>query len=201
MRLKSLAIFLLVPHLAFAETWDFNVLLDNKPIGQHRFTRDESEGTLTSEANFKVKLLFITAYKYQHTAREKWQGDCLTSLQARTEEKGETTLIKGQLASDGFKLESPLSVLPACVMTFAYWNPKMLTQSKLLNPQTGEWLDVTIHKKGTESLQVRGETVSAERYFLDAKKLKIDLWYSSSNQWLALKSTTPEGNVLSYQLK
>ncbi|MFM9914127.1 MAG: DUF6134 family protein [Methylophilaceae bacterium] len=201
--MKFLALIMLLPNLAFAQTWDFNVLMDDKPLGQHRFELSESglERTLTSEASFKIQLLFITAYKYQHSAREKWQGDCLVYLDAKTEEKGVTTLVKGQSRTGGFELESPARTLPGCVMTFAYWNSNMLTQSKLLNPQTGEWVDVNISKIGTETLQVRGQNVPTERYSLKSKMLKIDLWYSKEGKWLALKSTTPEGHVITYELK
>jgi len=40
--------------------------------------------------------------------------------------------------------------LPACVMTFAYWNPDLLGQSRLLNVQTGEYMDVQVRVLGEE---------------------------------------------------
>ena len=39
-------------------------------------------------------------------------------------------------------------------MTFAYWNHDFLHQSRLLNPQTGEYMDVQIEKVGDETLAV-----------------------------------------------
>ncbi len=77
----------------------------------------------------------------------------------------------------------------------------MLEQKKLLNPQTGEWLDVNISSMGKETITVRGQAVSGQRYRLTATKMKIDLWYSAeSKEWLALESTTPEGYLISYKL-
>jgi hypothetical protein len=35
-------------------------------------------------------------------------------------------------------------------MTFAYWNPDLLGQSRLLNVQTGEYLDVQVRALGEE---------------------------------------------------
>lgn len=194
---------------AYAKEWSFKVYLDDREIGRHVFTLHQQGETreLKSQADFKVKVLFIDAYNYSHTANEKWQSDCLVSLAARTEENKEVTVVKGKLENGGFVVTSPkgTQTLPACVMTFAYWNPQMLTQSKLLNPQTGEWLDVKIRSLGNETIDVRGQQVAAEHFKLDAPKLKIELWYSAGNgsdrEWLALQSTTPEGYVIRYKLR
>lgn len=188
-----------------ASEWPFTAYLDGKEIGQHRFAITESgdEITLTSEADFQIKILFINAYQYQHRASEVWRNDCLQKLEARTEENRQVSLVVGKQQSGSFKVEGPKGqlALPNCSMTFAYWNPKMLQQDKLLNPQTGEWLDVNIRRISRETIEVRGQPVTAERYRLTASTMKIDLWYSEKQEWLALESTTPEGYLISYKLR
>jgi hypothetical protein len=190
---------------AHAETWDFDVYLDDRKIGRHTFTLQQHDDRreLRSRADFTVKVLFIDAYAYKHTASEKWRGDCLQALDANTRENSEVTVVKGRLENDGFIVDSPKGQqsLPACVMTFAYWNPHMLAQRKLLNPQTGEWLDATITAMGKETITVRGQKAAADHFRLIAPKLRIDLWYSPSREWLALQSTTPEGYLISYRLR
>jgi hypothetical protein len=52
-----------------------------------------------------------------------------------------------------------------------------------------------------EEIDVRGKKVQAERYRLEATKMKIDLWYGKAQEWLALQSTTPEGYLINYKLK
>ncbi|ADQ84542.1 DUF6134 family protein [Methylovorus sp. MP688] len=197
-----------VCHSAHAQEWQFNVFLDEKPIGQHRFALEENgaQRTLTSEASFDVKFLFVNAYRYRHTAKEQWNGNCLNAIEARTEENRETTIVKGALDKStdkaAFVLQSPKpKTLGDCVMTFAYWNPAMLKQTRLLNPQTGEYLDTRITALGKESITVKGQPTDAEHYRLEAPKLKIDLWYSSDQQWLALRSTTPEGYIINYRVR
>lgn len=190
---------------ASAKEWAFNVYFGDTEIGQHTFVLTEHEGgerELVSNANFDIKILFAHVYSYLHTADEKWQGDCLTGLTAHTNDNGTTTAIKGKLGDDGFALEvgKTKKMLPACPMTFAYWNPVYLKQDKLLNPQTGEWLDVKIKSLGNESIEVRGQQTPAEHYRIEGKKLKIDVWYSPDKEWLALTSTVSQG-VVSYRLK
>lgn len=188
-----------------ASEWPFTAYLDGKEIGQHRFaiTKSGDGVTLTSEADFQIKILFINAYQYQHRASEVWRNDCLQKLEARTEENRQVSLVVGKQQSGSFKVEGPKGqlALPNCSMTFAYWNPKMLQQDKLLNPQTGEWLDVNIRRISRETIEVRGQPVTAERYRLTTSTMKIDLWYSEKQEWLALESTTPEGYLISYKLR
>ena len=91
-------------------------------------------------------------------------------------------------------------------MTFAYWNPKIIAQSKLLNPQNGEWLDTKFTHLGSETIDVKNKKIEANHYKLDGSlngksKLKIELWYSANNEWLALKSITPEGYTINYKLR
>jgi hypothetical protein len=48
--------------------WDFRVLLDGKDVGSQRFVVTNQDGLtrLETEADFKVKFLFATVYRYLH---------------------------------------------------------------------------------------------------------------------------------------
>ena len=94
-----------------------------------------------------------------------------------------------------------LQTLGDCVLTFAYWNPAMLKQTRLLNSQDGEHVKVKITDAGADPIVVRGVRTPARRYELRSEKLSIDLWYSPDNEWLALESMTERGQKLIYKLK
>ncbi|MGH8477386.1 MAG: DUF6134 family protein [Methylococcales bacterium] len=203
--IKFWLILAAVSSSAFAKEWRFDAYLDEKPIGEHRYMLSETgkgQRELVSQANFNVELLFVNFYEYHHVARERWDGDCLNALEARTEENREISVVRGKQGESGFMLQSPgHRSLDRCVMTFAYWNPKMLSQSRLLNPQTGEWLDSRITHLGKERIEFKGQTLEADHYKLEASKIYIELWYSASHDWLALKSITPDGYVIDYKLR
>jgi hypothetical protein len=82
--------------------WNFRVLLDDSPIGEHRFTlaANGEERRLTSEAEFAVKLLGITVYRYRHTATEQWRGDCLRQLVSKTDDDGTPEKVNAEAAGD-----------------------------------------------------------------------------------------------------
>jgi Family of unknown function (DUF6134) len=175
---------------AQSQKWDFQVFLDDQAIGHHHFTLREAgqERELKSEARFDVKLLFITAYRYAHDASERWRGNCLAQIHARTDDNGTKSEV-GAEPKDG------------CVMSFAYWNPEMLQQTRLLNAQTGKLETISITPQGEEKISVRGTPTLAKRYRITGPKHPIDLWYGADRSWLALQSTLENGRRLRYQLK
>ncbi len=191
---------------ALSEEWAFDVFLDKSKIGKHTFNLDQNR-QLTSRAKFNVKVLFIEAYNYDHTAKEQWKEDCLASLEANTIENKVVTHVKGAQKDAGFEVSDGKKKqnLAGCTMTFAYWNPKILTQSKLLNPQNAEYLDTQFEKLAPETITVKGKPVDTTHYKLKGSlngqnKLSIELWYNLKNEWVALKSITPEGYTIHYKL-
>jgi hypothetical protein len=184
--------------------WDFDVYLNDKKVGRHSFSVSEADGVkqVTSEANFDVRILFISAYRYEHSAAERWSEDCLVEFDASTNANGERIRVSGEQTGTGFLVmreESPVE-LPGCVMTFAYWNPEFLEQPRLLNPQTGDYVDVSVEEVGNEWLEVRGEPVAATRFSLTAHDVDLTLWYSSDDKWLGLESVAEGGRIIRYEL-
>lgn len=187
-----------------SNAWNFNVYLDDRKVGTHLFeVVNAGEHTrVQSIADFKLKVLFVAAYSYQHTNTERWANDCLLEFDASTRVNGKQTQVSGVSSGDGFTVrrDSARQVLPSCVMSFAYWNPEFLKQERLLNPQTGEYLDVDVEWLGTDSLKVRGQQVAAARYKVSARGIDLVLWYSADDKWLGLESAARGGRVIRYEL-
>ena len=218
MRRKSLglvmialfALTLVLPGTAEANSegqggsWDFTVYLNDKKIGNHRFdVVDTGEVTrVQSEANFKYTILLIPAFRYEHRNAEQWAGNCLMRFEAQTNSNGDRIQVSGERMGNAFQVdngESPVE-LPECIMSFAYWNPDFLQQPRLLNPQTGEYVDVTVEEVGDEVLQIRGQDVEATRFRLTAYDVDLTLWYSKDDEWLALESIAKGKHIIRYEL-
>lgn len=192
--------------LGAGQQWNFDVFLDEKPIGEHTFAVANigNQLTLQSNAQFKVKFLFFTAYAYEHEATEQWAGNCLTGLEATTDDNGTQYALSGGIADETFIISNgeTQTALSACIMTFAYWNPAILDQTQLLNVQTGDYESVRVSYQGTDRVPVAGELAPARRYLLQTDELQITLWYDESNSdWLSLESQTADGYTLRYQLR
>jgi hypothetical protein len=184
--------------------WRFRVYLDNREIGYHHFML-EGQGNfqvVRSTADFEYKLLFVKLYEYQHQNSEIWQGDCLERIESSTDANGKPFSVLGQLQAGEFVVRGNEgeAILPDCVMSFAYWNPRFLEETRLLNSQNGEYMDVEISAPVLDELEIRGEFIRAYRYQLAANNLNLKLWYSEDHQWLGLESAAKGGRTLRYEL-
>jgi hypothetical protein len=135
--------------------WRFNVSLDGKSVGYHFFQLIDrgTQRELTSEARFNVKVLFINVYHYAHNNTELWQDECVAQIDAHTDDNGTRKVVHGALTDAHFVIAvgNRSTDLAPCVMTFAYWNPKILEATHLLNQQTGEYVPVYISRIGTDN--------------------------------------------------
>lgn len=186
-----------------SKIWQFDVLLDGKPIGYHNFSLADAgdQRVLETEASFAVKFLFVTAFRYRHENIEIWSDNCLQSIDAMTNSNGKQISVSGTSGDERFELQQPQgNELPACVQSFAYWNPAVLNSTQLLNAQTGQYEKVTATFEREETIDVAGEPVSALRYSLETRGGDITLWYSNDNQtWLALEAPAKGGRTLAYR--
>ncbi len=188
---------------AAAQTWNFRVLLDNAPIGAHHYKVSETDGVkeATQDAQFAVKVLFVTAYQYTFKGTEHWQAGCVKDINASTNDNGEKLEVKASRDGDKLAVTATKSkhTLDGCVMSFAYWNPDILRQQKLLNPQTGEYEAIKVADVGHEQITVKGASVNAHHYKITGPKNPLDLWYSDDGVWLQLDSSVAGGRKLQYR--
>lgn len=187
------------------QQWRFTVFLDDEEIGFHNFTVEnrEDQQLIYTNARFDVKFLFFTAYTYEHSNVEQWQGQCLKKINAVTDDNGENYSVAGESSSEGFivKTQDAKNIYSSCVKTFAYWDSSFLKTPTLLNSQTGEMVDVEVNYMGENKLSINGHDVTARKYRLLGEKLQIDLWYSDEDRWIALESLTEGGHRIRYQMQ
>ena len=185
-------------------SWNFAVHLDDSRIGYHRFDVLPADGgvEVVSEARFDVKFLFFNAFQYRHSNREAWDGRCLERIESETRQNDRQFAVMGERQDGGFVVDTGerAEALDSCVMTFAYWNPEFLEQSRLLNPQSGEYLPVDVEPLGKQEVVVRGNTVVASAYRVTARNTNLTVWYSDDNEWLGLESVAKGGRIIRYEL-
>jgi len=188
----------------------FTAYLDDDPIGYHFFdvTTTKNKNTrVISEAKFDIEFLFITVYSYRHKNTELWDNNCLYSMDAVTDDNGDDLKVVITSEQNGVKIETKNNTMIAesCVRSFAYWNPDLIKYNQLINSQTGEIIDIDYSYMGSEIIQVKNHSISADRIQLKGKDkqgvdIEIDLWYSDNKQWLALRSRLENGSYLHYKL-
>ena len=185
--------------------YQFDVFYNDRQIGHHRFEIDrlENHQQVRSTAEFEFKLLFVSLYRYQHAAREQWQGGCLTGIESATNDNGKHFEVSLGVDAAALKVTQtdgdPHAETPTadCAGSFAYWDREQLKRPALVNSQTGKLTPVQLVFEGLD--QVGG--AETRRYRLQPAGMDaIHLWYRAADAtWVQLETRRDSG-VLSYRL-
>lgn len=190
----------------YADQINFQVQLNDKDIGFHEF--NVQNDTISNKAQFDVKLWFIPAYKYRHTATEVYKDNCLIQLESETQDGADFFELSGLADSAFFKIKVNDKDYnhPVCSQTFRYWDIQFTEQSLAINPQDGEIFKLSFSKDEDEEVKTKTNTFLANKFTLRAindqdEKFHIELWYEqNSKKWIKLKSYLKDDNVITYIL-
>lgn len=191
---------------SYAEQINFQVQMNDKDIGFHEF--NVQNDTISNKAQFDVKLWFIPAYKYRHTATEVYKDNCLIQLESETQDGADFFELSSLADSAFFKIKVNDKDYnhPACSQTFRYWDIQFTEQNLAINPQDGEIFKLSFSKDVDEEVKTKTNMLLANKYILHAindqdEKFHIELWYEqNSKKWIKLRSYLKDDNVITYIL-
>jgi len=194
---------------ARSDEWRFTVRLDDRPVGIHRFVVEMTDGgsmRVESEARFDVTLLGVPLYRYRHHAVERWSNGCLSGIEARTDDNGNVTEVRGRSQEDRFDLrvvdgQGAASAAPVapCLMSFAYWNPALSRQARLLDPGSGRIETVAMGTPSAVPPDLAAGAVGLRGLRIAGLPHPIDVWYEGG-RWIGLDTIVGGGRRLSYRL-
>ena len=192
--------FLSAPALANTEQMTYRVWVGERDLGTHEFTIEHEGDTakVLSQANFEVKALFVTVFRYRHLAEEVWHNQCLVELRSETEENRDRTRIEAALRDGEFEVirnGDLLSRTDDCVGSYAYWDRERIQRQSYMNAQTGNIEAGTVHVLGKTALPRVMQP--AETLHLVLADAQFRLWYSDSGAWLAM-TTERDGREVTY---
>jgi len=168
-------------------------------MGEHTYRFDTPEPAsdtlvVTSEANFKVKVVFVTVFSYQHKAVETWRGNCLTALDSETTTNGKQEAIELEFSA------------AECAGTYAYWDKERLRRAVLTNAQNGSQQSANWTDLGAKPLpaigkrkKVRGHKGEAQAVSVATPSARFILYYSDASELLMMQ-TENDSRTITYLL-
>jgi len=175
---------------ADGETREYSVSVDDKEAGTYHLTiGDEKDGVIkmTGQAEIRVKVLGVTAYKYSYGGSELWKDGRLVSFASRCNDDGKRFEVSA--VSDGkelrIKANDKDSKASADTWTTSYWR---LPDAKLrkgdlwvMDADTGRIMTATLKLIGNDKLTVAGKEQTCAHYRLSGGA-KADLWYDAQER-------------------
>jgi hypothetical protein len=172
-------------------TLSFKVFRDGDPIGTHTVTARHEGGDLILDiaVAIKVKVAFVTAYRYEQTRREVWRDGRLIAFESDTNDDGKKAKTSGKLEGDMLVVTGPdgtQKVRPDIVPN-SWWNPELAKQSELLSTFDSKVLKVQAEDAGEESVDTAGGPVKAHRFVLSGE-VEREVWYDADGRWVHMRT-------------
>ena len=201
--IAAIAGALLFSGQACAETYRFAITRNGDQIGTHSIdlNRTGAETTVSIATDLTVKVLFVTAYRFQHTASEHWVGGRLIALNSTTDDNGTRHRVSVVMKTSGLEVEADgkaAARLDRNIQPASLWNAEVLRRPVMLNTQDGQVVPLSVVDLGSEDLTIDARTVKAHHYTMKSKYSQ-DLWYDEQQHLVQVKLIGPDGSVILYK--
>lgn len=168
---------------------NFRVVRDGTDIGSHRMTVTRSGGEIqvAVDIELKVKILGITAYRYEMANREVWRDGMLMSMNSSSNDDGDPAFARVTRAAD--KLEVDGSVWKGTVAgdsaSTTYWSYDFLERPLWISTADGDPLKVSCAKVGRAEIDGPGGKLATEKWTVTGD-MDIDLHYVD-REWASVR--------------
>ncbi len=131
--------------------------------------RDGAATVAETKVHIQVKLGFVTLYRYDQTQTEHWADGHFVSLSAKTDDNGTSHEVNAKAGHDAVRVDADgeTKQLAPTIIPDGLWNPTIVAQSALLDPQDGSILKVHSVDRGEEQLRLAGQSVKAHHYSIE----------------------------------
>ncbi len=189
--------------IAYGPSLFFTAYRNGEAIGHHELTflRDGGRLTVATKIKLDVKFMGFTAYRYNHSAREVWENDRLLALSARTDDNGKLYDVRAERTSAGLTVRANdrVETLSGELLPSSHWSFAQVSQSALLNTQTGREARVRIRLIGREQVRTSSGVVQASRYKYQGD-VEMDQWFDDLGRWVKTAFTASDGSRVDYVL-
>jgi hypothetical protein len=183
---------------------EFTVLREGDPIGSHVLSFQKNADTLVVNirTKIKVKVLFVTAYFFEHEGREVWQNGRLVALASATDDDGtkHTLAVKADADELAVVGDGQASTVPSKIITASLWHEGILTGGAILNTLHGKQMNITVRDAGIENVAVAGQTVSARHYVIEGD-LRRELWFDDNQILVKVRFKGSDDSKIEYVLR
>lgn len=159
-------------------------------IGSHKvtFSRSGDDLMVQVENRIKVKVLFVTAYRFEAEREEIWREGRVVSYKSQSNDDGTDYTVSARAEGDKLMIEANGESMeaPGDVILTHPWNIAILEQTTVLDTKTGELHEVAVTEAGEETIEAGGQSVRA-RKFLMSGGVERELWFGPDDIWLQMR--------------
>lgn len=148
----------------------FTILRDGDDIGfqTNKVTRRGDVIVHECQARLKIKVLGITAYRYELDFAEEWQDGDLKSLTSKCYDDGDDDFVEVKRGGGGLEVAGSAyqGPCPLGVATTSYWSFDFVKRPVWISTQSGALLNMSATNSGAAEIAGPDGQISAERWAL-----------------------------------
>jgi hypothetical protein len=184
------------------DTMRYAITRNGEQIGTNviEISRSGQEISVAVVTDLTVKVLFVTAYRLQHTENERWVNGQLVALNATCDNNGTHHEVSVSTKGTGLelKVDGKASLVGANIVPASFWNPALLGRPLLLDTKDGQVMPVSVQDDGEEDLSINDQVVKAHRYTINSRYSQ-DVWYDDQAHLVQAKLIASDGSVIMYR--
>src|SRR3984893_16913861 len=146
----------------------FDIVRGNDKIGTATLDIERQNDTtaVKIKTDLSVKVMFIEAYRYEHSCNETWKNGQLIAFKSRTNDNGTKHSIDVTVAPDKLSMDADgkHSDLPKTAAPASLWGKDAIHQLEAFDPATGKTLSIEVTDRGNEALTIHGATHQTQHY-------------------------------------
>jgi Family of unknown function (DUF6134) len=138
--------------------------------------------TVKMKTDISVKIMFVEAYRYEHSCSEVWKSGQLVTFKSHTNDNGTKHAVEVTAAGDklGMVADGKHSDLPKAAAPVNFWGKEVIRHLDVFEPDTGKRLSLKVTDVGPESVTVNGAAHQARHYKIADTlhgEYARDLWF------------------------
>jgi hypothetical protein len=184
------------------ETLRFAIMRNGEQIGTHaiEISRTGPETSVHITTDLSVKVLFITAYRLQHSATERWVNGQLVAFDSTTDNNGVRHKVSATRRTSGLEVQADgkTNRVDQNVFPASLWNQELMRRKTAFDTQDGQVDPISVTDNGTEDLSVGSRALKAHHYEIKGRYSQ-DIWYDERGRLVQVKLIGSDGSVISYQ--
>lgn len=186
-----------------AKVLRYDVLRDGDKIGIHEFRFKQTGNALdvAIKTDVRVKLGFITLYRFVHDATEHWVDGAMNRMASKTDDDGTDNDLAASLSSPSFavKHNKKTWTQPAPVIPASLWHRGILDVPATFNTIDGSMMKIKVTPAGTDQVPAPKTPVAAKHYVISGE-LERELWFDDKNNLVKVRFKGQDKSDIQYVL-
>ena len=203
-----------VKHYADFNYLEYELFRNNKLIGFHKynFERNDSELSVKSEVEFKIRKLGVDLYNYKAFSNEIYKNNEFYAFSSKTNQNKKEKYVNikidkpnNELIIDGSSFKGKAS---KDFIVGTWWNHKIIKTKAQISAKSGRVIQQKVTYIGKEKIKINNisyDTLkfnfsSSDPSLPEKKKLNTDIWYDENN-FLWVKASFKKQGLWEYRIK